>query len=134
MKISLSLFQPESCTEPPCGACCEHMGTPPGYAAGFPLKGTPLSWFSASEDGRRLRDMPEEIRAELRDYYHAMQRGEVEDRTRDVEGVLVPCLWLDPVAKVCKHHQWRPSVCREFEFGGEDCIAARKSIFAVGGA
>ena len=36
-----------------------------------------------------------------------------------------PCPWLDLCNGRCRHHEWRPDVCREFEVGGESCMRMR---------
>lgn len=113
-----------------CGACCLHLGTPPGYAAFFPAD------LADAEAGRR-RAMPEDretfdrlpaaARRELADYYAAVRRGEVADRTRNDD---TPCLWYDAEAHRCRWHDFRPLVCREFEVGGEDCLRLRDECLA----
>lgn len=105
-----------------CGACCTHVGTPPGFAGFFPRAGhaVPEHW-KTWPDYRTLAAAPERVRAELAAYYAALDRGETADRCRDE----LPCLWYDPAARTCRHHAHRPQVCREFEVGGEDCLRAR---------
>lgn len=63
--------------------------------------------------------MPVELRQSLRDYY---QQCAADDDWRDGE----PCIWLDAETKRCRHYEHRPSVCREFPVGGDDCREARK--------
>ena len=36
------------------------------------------------------------------------------------------CLWLDEVTGRCKHYEYRPMLCREFELGGDVCLYARE--------
>jgi Fe-S-cluster containining protein len=44
------------------------------------------------------------------------------------------CVWFDPVSARCAHYEYRPSMCREFEVGGEDCLRMREhSSVAEGG-
>ena len=118
---SLPLYTKEvGCSD--CGRCCQHMGTPPMYAAAFPLGGKPVWWFVKSEDAAILARAPRKVREELRDYYHAVQRGEIADRS----GQDVPCLWYDEVTRRCRHYEFRPTICREFEAGGEECAAWRR--------
>lgn len=66
--------------------------------------------------------MPEELRAELFAYDAALQAGTSLDRTLEV----MPCLWLDPVTRQCRHYEWRPKICRDFPMGGPACVAMRK--------
>ena len=36
-----------------------------------------------------------------------------------------PCTWLDLETRMCKHHQHRPNVCRDFETGNPECLQWR---------
>jgi Fe-S-cluster containining protein len=38
----------------------------------------------------------------------------------------LPCLWLDPQTRTCRHYEHRPEVCREFEVGSADCRRWRR--------
>lgn len=44
---------------------------------------------------------------------------------QDREDRNVPCIWLDPDTGQCKHYQYRPHVCRDFQVGGESCLLYR---------
>lgn len=35
------------------------------------------------------------------------------------------CFWMDRGTRKCRHYEDRPEVCRQFELGGEDCLAMR---------
>ena len=38
------------------------------------------------------------------------------------EGELDPhCFWLDLNTRLCKHHEYRPRVCRDFDIGSRGC-------------
>jgi Fe-S-cluster containining protein len=37
-----------------------------------------------------------------------------------------PCLWYDAQTRRCRHYQYRPLACCEFEIGGYDCHDARR--------
>lgn len=105
-----------------CGACCEYVGAPPGYAPAYAFDGeTPEGWWETA-DGQTWRAMPVELRDELDAYYRAVSAGLLEDRERDAE----PCLWYDPASRRCSHHPWRPRACHDFEAGGDDCRAIRE--------
>lgn len=105
-----------------CGACCTVVGTPPGFFAAY----CSLQW-----DGKFLADeedyaiwlaMPEHLRQELAAYYdQACSEGGLD---RANEGL--PCLWYDETSRCCRNYESRPSICREFEVGSEDCLEARK--------
>ena len=37
-----------------------------------------------------------------------------------------PCIWLDLDSRRCKHHEFRPRVCRDFEIGSSGCRQWRR--------
>lgn len=40
----------------------------------------------------------------------------------------LPCIWLDiDGGGRCRHYALRPDICRDFEAGGEDCLAIRQA-------
>ncbi|MFN0053584.1 MAG: YkgJ family cysteine cluster protein, partial [Planctomycetales bacterium] len=97
-RIELTVLQPESCSG--CGVCCEGVGSPvlwyqsrPEYAQSHPF---------------RPPDLPEDLIREIDDHFLGMIRGQ-ESTTR--------CLWFDPQTRKCRHHEWRPQVCRDYEMG-----------------
>lgn len=91
-----------------CGACCLHMSTPP---------------FVDTED---LARVPKEALAAV---YRWLDERDAIGQSDDA-----PCIWFDFDTRKCKHHDWRPNVCRDFDVGGEDCEAARKRVvLTVGG-
>jgi len=97
----------ESCAE--CGLCCQGIGSPvlvyqsdPRLTGAHPL---------------RPSGLPQSLIDEIDEHFQGLQRGqEPLDR----------CLWYDPAAKQCKHYQWRPQVCRDYELGGDACLDVRK--------
>lgn len=143
-----------------CGSCCMHMGTPPGYAAFYPVDGQPRgSWTAGSEDEALWEAMPQVLRDELGDYYRRVQSGELFDRSHgyvaasrafeliqrgelrlareamaDAAGeVPIPCLWFDTETRRCKHYEHRPSTCRDPEVmapGNDACLSTRK-VFRI---
>lgn len=82
-----------------CGNCCAGQGF-------LPYGGTKL-------DGT-FRSLPREIKADLKAKMDA--KPYFEGR----------CIWFDPAIKGCKHYDLRPSVCQNFEIGGESCLRRRK--------
>jgi Fe-S-cluster containining protein len=36
------------------------------------------------------------------------------------------CVWYDAETRRCRHHQWRPEICEEFEVGGAGCRHVRE--------
>ncbi|TWU57071.1 Flagellin N-methylase [Rubripirellula tenax] len=91
-----------------CGVCCMHMGYPP---------------YLRGEDGGRVEvywtRMPPELKREWLEYVENYQVAEGE-----LDG---PCVWFDLESRRCKHHDARPSVCRDFEVGSKGCRDWRKA-------
>jgi uncharacterized protein YheU (UPF0270 family) len=42
------------------------------------------------------------------------------------------CPWLNAAGK-CGHYAYRPTACREYEMGGEECLALRQRVFGQRG-
>jgi Fe-S-cluster containining protein len=103
-----------------CGVCCLHVGTPPSFYPAFLQAEIPL-FAALSADYYLWRQMPAAVQDELRSYYAALR----DERTPNRSLEKLPCLWYDPATKGCKHYEHRPTVCREFEVGGEDCLRLR---------
>ena len=112
-----------------CGKCCRGIGLPPFEAANpdfgpqpVVTRGMTVTQFEdAVFDTELFVLMPPELRlahAEL-----------VLGTSEDPSGT--PCGWYDAVADRCRHHEWRPSTCRRFEPGGEDCVKLRAEPNAV---
>lgn len=73
----------------------------------------------AGEDVERLRNLPEDAMEELREYMKRLLAGE------GAEGD--SCIWLDGQSMRCRYHEHRPSICRDFKVGGEDCLGWRET-------
>lgn len=84
---------PEAVNCDGCGACCYGQGLLPSCG---PLLGGVV--------------LPERLQAEL----------DVMVQKHDGDGH--PCVWFNLETKRCKHYRYRPSVCRNFEVGGKDCL------------
>jgi Fe-S-cluster containining protein len=107
-----------------CGACCLHMGTPPGFALFYPPAGKPMApWAKDSEDYALWRRLPAALNTALRRYYDAVQAGRMPDRTAG--GLDLPCLWFYADTRRCRHYAYRPIVCRQFEPGCAACLEHR---------
>lgn len=91
-----------------CGVCCLHMGYP--------------AFIEATSDRpaeEHWRAMPESLRSELLAYivtYPPVPDGQLDG----------PCVWFDEDQRRCRHHEHRPRVCRDFQIGGDDCLAWRE--------
>jgi Fe-S-cluster containining protein len=95
-----------------CGACCMHVGAPPGYGGRVDRAGNWV-WLTAHiEDSERLQSMPAALQEGLR---RKQDRGLYEQ----------PCHWLDLATRRCVHYDHRPEACRMFEVGGDDCVTLR---------
>ena len=70
-----------------------------------------------AEDIDRLNSMPKQLVDELRAY--------VEDLLAGIERDDKACIWLDHESRRCRHHEYRPSICRDFAVGSEDCLVWR---------
>lgn len=91
-----------------CGVCCLHMGYPE-YIRG--PDDQPIEEYWAA--------MPTELQDELIEYIAQYERP----AAGELDG---PCVWLDPKSRRCKHHEFRPRVCRDFQVGSKDCLAWRE--------
>ena len=98
----------ESCDG--CGACCRVVSRPPFHR---------LLDETAEDTWERLRWERPDLVAELL----------ADDRARRASGgpyYGTPCLWYDAGTGRCRHYDYRPRACREFELGGVDCRDARR--------
>jgi Fe-S-cluster containining protein len=89
-----------------CGVCCRGQ------------EALPVGWYlgslaSAAERAALPRELLVELEA-MRDRFNA--EGWPAD---------APCVWYDGETKRCRHHEYRPEICREFAVGGEDCLRVR---------
>lgn len=112
MTIDLNIIS--SCEN--CGACCRHMIYPPFWSR-WPL-GTPEN---DPEWERLLRERPD-LAAEIEADYERRKAAGL-DRA-DYEA---PCLWYDAATARCRHYDYRPGVCAEFEVGSEECRDHRRT-------
>jgi uncharacterized protein len=105
----------ESCDG--CGACCQVVTCPPFYRV-FDERGED-AW-------ERLKaDLPDVLAEFLADYQARRAAGGPFFGT--------PCLWFDATSGRCRHYEYRPRACREFERGGGDCRDARRRAGAGAG-
>jgi Fe-S-cluster containining protein len=91
-----------------CGVCCFHMGYP-SFVDGTGDTPAESHWVR----------LPESLRLELVDYQSRYQ----QPADGQLDG---PCFWLDRTTGLCRHHEYRPNVCRDFEVGCTDCLDWRK--------
>jgi Fe-S-cluster containining protein len=93
-----------------CGACCLVVTRPPFYHVFEDL---------GEEAWDRLERERPDLVAELHADYSARRAagGPFYD---------TPCVWFDAKTLRCRHYDYRPLACREFEIGGDDCHDARR--------
>ena len=104
---SLPLLPPETCEG--CGLCCEGIGSPVLLYASRPGLPTPHPF--------RPADLPQDLIDEIDNHFAGLTRGqESQDR----------CLWFDPVARACRHYEFRPQICQDYELGGRACLQRRR--------
>jgi Fe-S-cluster containining protein len=98
----------ESCDG--CGACCRVVTQPPFYNV----------FGEIGEDAwERLKaDRPDLLAALVADYKARRASGGPFSGT--------PCFWFEPKTARCRHYEYRPLACREFEIGDVDCLDARR--------
>jgi len=108
MNVKESLNVIESCDG--CGACCLVVTQPPFYQV-FEDEG--------EEAWERLkRDRPDLFADLLADGQRRRADGDPSYGT--------PCFWFDVETRKCRHYEFRPHVCQEFEIGSFDCHDARR--------
>lgn len=109
MAHALKIVEPESCDG--CGLCCEGIGSPVLLYQSRPDCDGPHP--------QRPPGLPQHLIDEIDDHFLGLARGQ-----EPVER----CLWYDPEKKQCRHYEWRPQICRDFEMGGEACLMLRKAF------
>lgn len=106
---ALTVLEPESCAG--CGLCCEGNGSPVVLYASRP------EW--QTEHPFRPPGLPVELIREIDEHFAGLYRGQ-EPPER--------CLWFDAESRRCRHYEWRPQVCRDYELGGTACLTLRRAI------
>ena len=86
-----------------CGACCSAVGHP---------------HFYRNSNDELWEQLPEHLKKEVNEYI---------DNLTDID-LGQPCFWLDPETKQCKHYEYRPQVCRDFELDSYHCHRLRRSL------
>lgn len=102
-------YQPTNCDG--CGVCCMHMATPP---------------YSEAE----YRNLMQNHNTVFVDLLKARESRRMQWEVHGQD--FIPCGFLDMVTRQCRHYEHRPEICRDFELGGDDCMAFRKkALFQV---
>jgi Fe-S-cluster containining protein len=101
-----------------CGLCCMHMRTPPFIGVTDPrwqampqeLRDELSVWLSYDEKKKKVVEAPR---------YTLAQRKYGDD---------LPCLWLNVATGKCRHYEFRPDVCRDYQPGNGSCRELRRSV------
>ncbi len=103
----LPILGPASCDD--CGQCCQGIGSPvvlyasrPGFEGVHPF---------------RPAELPVELAAEIDEHFAGLTRGQEPQNA---------CLWFDHATRRCRHYEFRPQVCKDYELGGRACLSLRK--------
>ncbi len=105
-------LKPTSCGG--CGLCCLGVGSP------VLLYQTRADW--EQHHPHRPEGLPVGLIAEIDAHFRGLFRGqEPQDQ----------CLWFDPETHSCKHYEWRPKVCRDYEFADHECVELRRPFVAL---
>jgi len=105
----------DSCAD--CGACCMEQQSPPGYVMLLSSEQM-MNADVFSDDAERIQNLPEVAIAEIKNYMEQLLAGnEREDEA---------CIWLDVETMRCRYHEFRPSICRDFKIGSDDCHSWRQ--------
>ena len=80
-----------------CGACCRRTPVPPFSAGEVAAKQVPAEWLES-----------------VRQWERSPERWEVKE-----------CVWFDRSTGLCRHYDYRPDACREFQVGQAACRSAR---------
>ncbi|MGD9856034.1 MAG: YkgJ family cysteine cluster protein [Planctomycetaceae bacterium] len=102
----LDVLEPASCDG--CGLCCEGIGSPVLLYQSLPGCDGPHP--------HRPPGLPQSLIDEIDEHFLGLPRGQEPQ---------VCCLWYDPAAKRCRHYDWRPAICRDYELGGDACLRRR---------
>lgn len=110
--MSLPIVLDSTVTCDGCGACCQHIHTPPFVIYFTDGQPRPIDGDEYG-DCKRLLAAPHEARL-------AFAAALSDDREEES-----PCSWFDQESLRCRWYEHRPSICREYEVGGESCLRTR---------
>jgi len=105
--LNLTVLHPATCDD--CGLCCEGIGSPVVLYATGADRSSPHPF--------RPEGLPESLVEEIDRHFLGLYRGQ-EPQAR--------CLWFDVETRRCRHYEWRPQVCRDYELGGDACLSRRR--------
>lgn len=102
----LPILTVDSCSD--CGLCCQGIGSPAMLLRSMPRLRGPHPY--------RRAGFPQELADELDRHFLGLQRGQEPQEQ---------CLWYDDQTKSCRHYEWRPQICHDYELGGQECLTLR---------
>lgn len=102
-----------------CGACCMMQQSPPMYVYWLDIPESEEN--RDDEDWRCANALPEPLKEELREYRRRRRDGEPDSDD-------LACIWLDQSTMKCKHYEHRPSICRDFQVGSDECLGWRETF------
>ena len=73
---------------------------------------TPIPPFQPGEEA--ALGVPEELLLPVRQRVAADQHFD-----------LLPCVWLNPETRLCRHYELRPQACRDFQISSDLCRLSR---------
>ncbi len=103
----LQILPPDSCDD--CGLCCEGIGSPVLLYQSQPKHAGPHP--------QRPAGLPQHLIDEIDEQFLGLGRGEEPQAL---------CFWYDADTHRCRHYEWRPQICRDYELGGSACLAERQ--------
>ncbi len=106
MHHTLDILEPESCDG--CGLCCEGTGSPVLLYQSLPHHQGPHP--------HRPDGLPQPLIDEIDEHFLGLARGQEP---------IDECLWYDAESRRCRHYEWRPQICRDFELAGTACLLRR---------
>jgi len=87
-----------------CGACCRTICAPPFR-------------IDHEVNEPEIRNVPQELIEEFLPSWRIRYQVEAS-----------PCMWFDETLLRCRHYEWRPTACREFELDSPYCHAVRREF------
>lgn len=99
-----------------CGKCCMQVGRPPFAIQVSPHVPPESVVLKPNELPKNIPDaLVQEVQQYILDVIH--------QKTPDRMTARLPCSWLDLETMLCRHYEFRPKLCREFDCSesGLDC-------------
>ena len=87
-----------------CGACCQSIGHPQFWRH--------KTGADADPHWQRL---PGHLKDEINEHVASLEEADM----------FQPCIWFDKQSLGCRHYDYRPQMCRDFEVDSEHCRRMR---------